>query len=378
MGRNWRVMHGWHWCVAFLWTALPGCAATYHVSPGAPAIVMRGDATLAWRDTAGERCIPDVPVALAHLPQQGTALGFHLAGAEGVGGYRRHWQGIQRLSTGDTTYFFISRSGSQTAVLIASFGSRPPGGGVLGTSWVPAEGGGNGAPPEADRVVARIPFDSGYTHAGGLSLVGTVLAVPMDGEGHSQVAFYDVSTPKRPRRLGAFDHGDVPAPSTSIQASAVGLGRLADGRYLMILGVHSSKILEFFVSDSGSLESPGLAFHRLGIRVGQGVGGFQNLAVLTQCDGALYMVGTHNTAVPPPSRGHDHVHWYRLEIDDRQRILVRKTGERLLRCTYCNLAAGAGLYIGPSGEVYVYATGFWTRTPGAWVPMEEFAPTGRP
>ena len=181
MGRNWRVMHGWHWCVAFLWTALPGCAATYHVSPGAPAIVMRGDATLAWRDTAGERCIPDVPVALAHLPQQGTALGFHLAGAEGVGGYRRHWQGIQRLSTGDTTYFFISRSGSQTAVLIASFGSRPPGGGALGTSWVPAEGGGNGAPPEADRVVARIPFDSGYTHAGGLSLVGTVLAVPMDG-----------------------------------------------------------------------------------------------------------------------------------------------------------------------------------------------------
>src|SRR5262245_59912472 len=234
-----------YWGVVLLPAGLAACAATYRVAPGATVIAMRGDTTVAWGASDAARCVEDVPATLLRVPQFGTALGFHLAGAEGVGGYRRHWQGVQRLDVRDTTYMFVSRSGSSTAVLVVSLASRRAGSGPLGRSWVPTEGGGTGEPPAEDRVVAQIPFDTGYSHAGGLSLTGTVLAVPLDGEGRSQITFYDVSDPMRARRLGVVDHNDTPRPSTPTEASAVGLGRLADGRYLMVLGVHSSKILEF-------------------------------------------------------------------------------------------------------------------------------------
>ncbi len=365
--------------VALAGVVLTACHATYKAFPDGGPFELRGDTAVAWGAEDGLRCIPDVSTALLRLARRGAPLGFHLAGAESVGGYHRHWQGVQRTGASGETYLFVSRSGSPTAVLIAALASRPSDGGPLGATWSPdtldqVEG----SPPDTDRVVARIPFDSGFVHAGGLALSGTVLAVPMDGGGRSQVVLFDVDHPERPRRLSSLDHTDAPRPSTGTEASAVALGKLADGRYLLVLGVRSSKILEFYLSNGESLRSDRLEWRRIGIRLGQGVGGFQNLTVLTQCDGVLYLVGTHNTAVPPPSRGRDHVHWYRLGTESGGRILVQKAGERWLHCTYCNLAAGAGLYVTPSGEVLVYTTGFWTRSPGGWVALEEFIPDTAP
>jgi hypothetical protein len=200
--------------------------------------VLRGDAVIPWGEAGGLRCVPDVPAALKRLERYGATLGFHLGSAEPVGGLRRHWQGVQRSVGSNGTHLFVSRSGSRTAVLVATLGSGSGGGGALGPSLLHPENVADGeAPPYADRVVTRIPFDSGFNHAGGLALSGTVLAVPMDGGGRSQVAFYDMSLPAQPRRLGVLDHSDAPRYSTPSQASAVALGRLADGRNLLILGV---------------------------------------------------------------------------------------------------------------------------------------------
>jgi len=365
--------------LGLLAVALAACSATYKGFPDGGPFELRGDTTAAWGAKDGLPCVADVPAALRRLGRRGATLGFHLAGAEPVGGYRRHWQGVQRSASTDETHLFVSRSGSPTAVLIVALASRPSTGGPLGATWSADTGSSQpSAPPDTDRVVARVPFDSGFAHAGGLALVGTVLAVPVDGGGRSQIVFYDVEHPERPRRLSTLDHSEAPSPSTGREASAVALGRLADGRYLLVLGVHSSKILEFYLSNGESLRSDRLAWQRIGIRTGQGVGGFQNLAVLTQCDGEMYLIGTHNTAVPPPSRGRDHVHWYRLGTESDGRMMVRKAGERWMHCRYCNFAAGGGLYLTPSGEVLVYASGFWTRSPGEWVVLEEFTPDTTP
>jgi hypothetical protein len=349
--------------------ALPACgflqAPQYMPAPNATAMAFRGDTTFVAGSSEGAPCIPDVPGALAAVERHGRVLGFHLAGAEPLGGYRRHWQGIQRTGFGGTGHFFISRSGGTAAVVVVRLGSLPDANGRIATDTVAT------APPEADRVVARIPFDAGFDHAGGLSLMGTLLAVPMDGRGRSQVAFFEVSDPEAPRRLGELDHSNARPPSSPDEASAVAMTRLSDGRYLLVLGVHSSKIVEFYRSRTTSLDSA-TTFDQLGILLGLGVGGFQNLALLCQCDGTLFLVGTHNTAIPPPSRGRDHMHWYRLAPGPGAMPRLTEEQEQWIHCDYCNLAAAAGLFITREREVLLYATEFWSRKEGDWVTVEEF------
>jgi hypothetical protein len=350
--------------------ALSACgflqAPEYQPTPGATEAPFRGDTTPVPGSAEGAPCIRDVPGTLAAVERRGRVLGFHLAGTDPVGGYRRHWQGIQRTDFGETRHLFVSRSGSGTAVLVIRLGSHEEMGDRLGTDSIAT------TPPEEDRVVAQIPFDSGFSHAGGLSLVGSVLAVPMDGNRRSKVAFFDVSDPEAPRRVGELNHSDAGAPSSPGQASAVAMIRLADGHYLLVLGVHSSKLLEFHRSRTTSLQDPALAFERLGIVQGLDVGGFQNLTLLSQCDGAVFLVGTHNTGVPPPSRGRDHMHWYRLTPGPGGMPRLKESGELWLHCEYCSLGAAAGLFVTRERGVLVYATEFWSRKEGDWVAVEEF------
>jgi hypothetical protein len=329
---------------------------------------LRADTTLAWGSPDGAPCLPDVPRAIGKLGPRGAMLGFRLGGAASVGGYRRHWQGVQRAGFGTARDLFVSRSGGRPAALIVRLDSRPDDGGRLSLDSTAR------MPPPDDRVVGRIPPDSGYDHAGGMSLTGTVLAVPMDGGNRSQVVFYDVSIPEAPRRLAVLDHSTAREPSSPDNASAVGIVRLQDQRYLLVLGVHSSKLVEFYRSRGTSLHDPDLSFELLGVLQGLDVGGFQNLALLAQCDGALFLAGTHNTAVPPPSKGRDHAHWYRLRDGSGAMPRLEKGGERWLRCEHCNLAAGAGFFITPQRALLLYATEFWARKSGDWVVMEEFGP----
>jgi hypothetical protein len=105
----------------------------------------------------------------------------------------------------------------------------------------------------------------------------------------------------RPARLlHAFDRRDLAPPSNPNAASATAIARLADGRYLLIVGVRSSKVLDFYVSEGTSLEAAQLRFHWFRTMAGAVAGGFQNMTLVTQCDGSLFLVGTLNTAVPPP------------------------------------------------------------------------------
>lgn len=339
---------------------------TYVPAPEATASILRGDTTRARGSVDGNPCLADVSRAIERVPTRGRPLGFHLGGKAAVGGYRRHWQGVQRPPT-DVPYLFISRSGGDPAVIIVRL-ERPKGRGEL-------LGGDSSGPRAAgDRVVATISQDSGRIHAGGLALVGTVLLVPTSGGRHSAVTGYEVSDPERPQRLWLLDHSAAMPPSTPGDASAVGAVRLEDGRYLLVLGVRSSKLLEFYRSRGTGLRAPDLSFEYLGRVEALDVGGFQHLALLTQCDGTLFLAGTHNTGLPPPSRGRDHVHWYRLAAGRDALPRLRRAGERWLHCSECNLAAGAGFYLTRRGELVLYATEFWQRKASDWVVVEEFGP----
>jgi hypothetical protein len=355
--------------------AISSCALlqtpTYLPVEGAGAAPLRGDTTLVWGSFLGSPCLADVPGAASALGPTGAPLGFHLLGTARVGGYRSHWQGVQRTGFDSARHLFVSRSGGEPAVLVVKLEARPALGGPLGENSSPLDS------PAGDRVVGWIDPDPGLNHAGGMALVGSLLAVPMSGGGRSRVVFLDISDPESPRRLTTLDHDTVPVPSTPRDASAVGMVRLEDGRYLLVLGVRSSKILEFYRSRGTSLPGSALSFELLGLVQGLGVSGFQNLSLLTQCDGALFLLGTHNTAVPPPSKGRDHLHWYRLVAGPDALPRLQKGGERWLHCEFCNLAAGAGFFVTRERALLLYATEFWHRKSGDWVVVEEFGPGPR-
>ena len=273
------------------------------------------------------RCIPDVNLAFSTLEDRGVVHGFRYAGSPALDGVFRHFQGITRLGREDATWLAVSRSGSPNAVVLIG----PAG------------------------VVAEIKAPQGLTHAGGIQALGSVLAVPYEHkQGQSRVVLYDVADPVRPRILYELDRSDVPEPSAPGHASAVALARLADGRLLMIVGVRSSKVLDFYVSNHADLAAPGLAFTRVGTLEDATEGRFQSHNLVTQCDGTLYFVGAYNTGFPAPSHGNDRLRWYRVGSSWDGGIALTEEGSRKIDCQRCNFGAAAGVFVTGDGELVLY------------------------
>jgi hypothetical protein len=222
--------------------------------------------------------------------------------------------------------------------------------------------------------VQTLPPPSGFEHGGGLGAIGRVLVVPYEGRG-SVIALYDMSDPIHPRILHAFDRSGVARPSSPEAASAVGITKLADGRYLMVVGAFSSKVLDFYLSEGTTLLADQIAFRWIHTLRGVVAGGFQNLSLITQCDGTIFLVGTHNTSLPPPALGRDFVRWYRLSNGPAGAaggIAIEAVGSRHMDCSRCNFAAAAGLYVDPAGRLILYATEHGAGGPGGSVEFEEF------
>ena len=306
---------------------------------------------------AVNRCLPDVNQAFSALEDRGILHGFRYAGRPSLDGVFRHFQGIARLGRDDGTWLAVSRSGSANAVAI------------LGPSG----------------VVAEIKAPAGLTHAGGIQVMGSVLAVPYEHkQGRSRVVLYDLADPLRPRILYELDRSDVPSPSAPGHASAVALSRLADGRLLMIVGVRSSKVLDFYVSNHADLAAPGLAFIRVGTLEEAIEGRFQSHNLVTQCDGTLFLVGAYNTGFPAPALGHDRLRWYRLDAAWDGGVALVEAGTRKIDCRRCNFAAAAGVFVTGDGELVLYGIEHGGAGPGRTMSYEEFrarssqptAPTG--
>ena len=100
-------------------------------------------------------------------------------------------------------------------------------------------------PDPRDKVVAVIPLDRTLWHAGGIQMMGRILAVPLygkmpDGRPRSHVRFYDFSVPTRPTEIREMR---ITRPK---KAFAVALAGLPDKRTLAI--VWDDKTLDFYYS----------------------------------------------------------------------------------------------------------------------------------
>ena len=268
-------------------------------------------------------------------------------------GLRNHFQGIQRLPRpGYLAISGSSRNGSD--LFIVRLGEESP---------------------DCDgHVVARVQLDAVLGHAGGLSMLGSILAVPLHGGSPrvAKVVFYDLADPESPRRLPL----EIARPGR--KASATALTRLHNGHYLVAVLAAFDRLplrLDFYLSrstvlDDGFLPDP-VTWRVSDVEArpdqDRTFNHFQSLSFIWQADGRLFLVGFHNSVGPHTILpGRDYADLYEVlfpRADQRLEMpRVTKVANRMLRCTdgFCSLDAAAGLFIDPvTKAMSVYATPGW-------------------
>ncbi len=342
----------------------------------------------AWGAEDCNRCVPNVASAVHGLRDHGDVLGFFPLG-DPVS-LSNHWQGIQRLALGDARSLVISQSGLTKAFSVVEMGSRDAGGARFRSNRLaPNQSYPATPPPSSDRTIADVwlPSSLSYTHQGGLQAVGRFLAVPLEQSttgANARVVFYDVGNPAQPVLLATSQAG------MTQEAGTASLAKLADGRFLLIIGRADANNLEFYLSSATDLRLDGNTFQlvdtwnesELHSTFGDTeFANYQNLNLVSQCDGALFLVGTHLDS----TTGQDWVDAHRVTAEG-DNIVITKVAKQHLYCGYpspgydsgtnrhCNLDAAGGVYVDPSGQLLVYGTEHDNDGPYGSVKMMEFRP----
>jgi len=374
-------------------------------------------------DAIGQNGIaPNPSIRRGILRQQGDLSGFYLSPKNRVNSLD-HLQGIQRFDFTDLPYLFVSqnRTGSEKArLLLVEMASRKGNSGRLRSNRINALKTTDGldvkeetSPPVKDRVVNTVLLSSKYDHAGGMQLIGNILAVPLEKTGNgskdSRVIFLNTLD------LIQEKDGDLNIDlirNLKGDAGTVSIAKLSQQgpspeQYLLIVGGNDAKPLDFYMSNTADL-GPRTAwtpiyswhFHRHGVyyEIQQRKNNewnqttwftkneavyskYQNLNLVTQCDGTLYLVGTR-------SEEKNRMDLFRLQIAIQGDIdqggsvtgvALIKVGTKEMHCDYrkmvnCNFSAAAGIYISPSGTLNLYATKHDPSLDksGNWIKFEEF------
>lgn len=302
-------------------------------------------------------------------------------------GIQNHFQGINRLNyhTGQGDYAVVSGGdphANESHLFVVRMDSRSH-------SW---KWGGNlkgsGDPDSRDKIVATIDLDGTYWHAGGMQVNGRTLAVPVENSdlGRSRIYFYDMQNPASPLKLGFQIRRD------HRKAGAAAFTRLPDGRFLTAAWSDSDsnygKDIEFYLSNSSSLGAGFSGSYRRwsanNVRCENGqdcnFSDFQTINFVNQCDGRLFMIGTHNTSSAAPTLpGKDYADLYRLDFPGGYGGApnVTKVANKHLYChdSQCNFDAGGGVYVADSDRIWIYGAYHWLRDGNAKLHFNEYTQT---
>jgi hypothetical protein len=334
-------------------------------------------------------CVEDVVGQVKALDDHGSVLGYRMNGHTPVSS-SDHWQGVQRPMSGQGKYLVVSRRGRHKMLDVVEMGSRRAGGvPFLSNRSAPGRDAVATVPPTSDRIVAELAQDPGFDHAGGLQLLGDVLAIPLENGTASRVVFFDVANPRVPRRLGMVTRPAIGSAGTASMA------RLSNGRVLLIAGRTNASVLDLYVGRQGGFDPDSFKLastwssqsDRVSTRLSDGddhFGAYQSLNFVTQCDGQLFLLGGNRTAgafgLPLP--GTDFLDLYAVKLEGKPaslRMHLTKVAKRHLYCgldgtRQCSLDAASGAFAAPDHRLFVYSTENASDGPEDTVKMEEFHP----
>ena len=233
--------------------------------------------------------------------------------------------------------------------------------------------------------MAVIPLDRTLWHAGGIQMMGRILAVPLygkmpDGRPRSHVRFYDFSVPTRPTEIREMR---ITRPK---KAFAVALAGLPDKRTLAI--VWDDKTLDFYYSRTPgakkwkpAIEVPGKRipkFHQKDQKQYQCI----NL-VVDSSSKDFFLVGFHNTNKLSPlstdaifDLGKDYadVYTFPAAFDPAKPVNDGTPGQKFKKVKaiymrsndwYSSFNADGGTYITPTGDIYIYGSPHWLHADGS-------------
>ncbi|MEO8451764.1 MAG: hypothetical protein ABI647_18380 [Gemmatimonadota bacterium] len=110
-------------------------------------------------------------------------------------------------------------------------------------------------PPDGDRLRRVFAIDRDGWHAGGISVLGDIIAVPLEGPVPAHVVFLDLSDPMAPRWIGSAAGDGTPNMITveTRAAGAIALTRTPGGHFLAAIwrdeqGSEAAGRIDFFVS----------------------------------------------------------------------------------------------------------------------------------
>jgi hypothetical protein len=370
------------------WIALLVCAAIQGLWP-LPAAAQAPSLAAFTSCAAGgadcNLCLPNVTSSFNNLRDHGDILGFWLNGVSTdvcFGLSCSHWQGIQRIPSGSGQTLVISRSGS-TMFNTVLMGSRNATGARFRSNRLnPSLFFHQTAPPSTDRIVGAWANDPGFSHAGGMQQLGNYLAVPVEASS-SKVIMFDMASLTRLY--------DVPHTESS-EAGTASLAKLADGRFLLTIGRTDAATLDFYVSTSTNLAAttftPFDSWSRSETLTTIGdatFGDYQSLNFVHQCDGALFLIGTHeNSSI---GIGSDFADLFRVENGLGNDVRITKVAKKHLYCSYpspgasssqdnhCNFDAAGGVYVDPSRNLILYGTEHGHDGPSGTTRFMEFRST---
>lgn len=269
-----------------------------------------------------------------------------------------HRQGIQRRRDGASNYFLVSNStedGVRPGLELVALKTGDWHYEALGQTATPYT-----YPAAGDHVLRYLAFPTPYyDHAGGFQVSGGFAIVPYE---HSDDAYYagflvaDLRTPAAPGWIGSA----MRQRGSRTNAGAAAMTRLNDGRFLALVFGDDAEDVEVFLSTRASL--PGTAADSSWNSVAAaatppGFEAYQNLQLVTACDGRLFVAGTHKNGA-----SEDWLDLWQLRFSYTLSPSFSKVANRHLKCSsattasrrYCDFDAGAGVYVSQSGSLLLY------------------------
>jgi len=301
---------------------------------------------------------------------------YAYTGAEirGVNAPGNHFRGVQRIRKGP--YLVVSgglgTGRRRSQVFIVKMGTRAARG-PWGSNLVK-----NAIPGTTDRVISCYGIDTFRWRAGGISRLGDLIAVPIEGRRKSRVVFLHAKNPEALERLKVeIDRSGVPS------AEAAAVERLPDGRFVVgvwreLRGNYPGR-LDLYVSRderlrNGFEERPfAWTFNGFGDESDRSPR-YRNINFITERRVAgqvqLYMIGTENTSRSAPAEnGVNVADLWRVNLPNglvagrspsgRFRLDHVATREYHGVRDHANFGAGAGTYVDDVGALHMYSCFHW-------------------